>query len=208
MEIISSTSTPSTRRQLDGVISTPVAGCSRAQTQNWGSSLHTRSYDSPAWGPTEKVVRGPVSAGLSTRTPGVGLKSKAVAAVAVARRRSIMGGQHARSSVRGGRRAALSRGIGGRRPGPPLVVRGAPSTGFRGRWQPVFTSEARLPSGRASASFKNRRNSPGGLEVYIHISLPVEFRMGTFSPPFSIGGNRQSPIGREGGSGGRRGRRI
>ena len=56
-----------------------------------------------------------------------------------------MGGQHARSSVRGGRRAALSRGIGGRRPGPPLVVRGAPSTGFRGRWQPVFTSEALLP---------------------------------------------------------------
>ena len=91
------------------------------------------------------VVRGPVSAGLRTRTPGVGLKSRAVAAVAVARRRSIMGGQHARSSVRGGRRAALSRGIGGRRPGPPLVVRGAPSTGFRGRWQPVFTSEALLP---------------------------------------------------------------
>ena len=119
--------------------------CSKAHTQNCGSSLHTLSYDSPAWGPTEKVVRGPVSAGLSTRTPGVGLKSRAVAAVAVARRRSIMGGQHARSSVRGGRRAALSRGIGGRRPGPPLVVRGAPSTGFWGRRQPVFTSEALLP---------------------------------------------------------------
>ena len=29
--------------------------CSRAQTQNWGSSLHTRSYDSPAWGPTENL---------------------------------------------------------------------------------------------------------------------------------------------------------
>ena len=64
--------------------------CSRAQTQNWGSSLHTRSYDSPAWGPTEKVVRGPVSAGLRTRTPGVGLKSRACAAVAVARRRIMV----------------------------------------------------------------------------------------------------------------------
>ena len=72
--------------------------CSRAHTQNCGSSLHTRSYDSPAWGPTEKVVRGPVSVGLKTRTPGVGLKSRAVAAVAVATRRSIIRswGQHAR----------------------------------------------------------------------------------------------------------------
>ena len=36
------------------------------------------------------VVRGPVSAGLRTRTPGVGENTRACAAVAVATRRSIM----------------------------------------------------------------------------------------------------------------------
>ena len=80
--------------------------CSRAQTQNCGSSLHTRSYDSPAWGPTEKVVRGPVSAGLRTRTPGVGENRRAVAAVAVARRRSIMVLGRAARSLVGSRRPA------------------------------------------------------------------------------------------------------
>ena len=72
--------------------------CSKAHTQNCGSSRQTRSYDSPAWGPTEKVVRGPVSAGLRTRTPGVGLKRRAVAAVAVARRRIMVLGA-ARASL-------------------------------------------------------------------------------------------------------------
>ena len=124
------------------------------------------------------VVRGPVSAGLRTRTPGVGLKRRAVAAVAVARRRIMVLG-----AARASRYGVLPlrqgpAGWGSARAPPPRFSGGAAgrasSGGFGTRVDPqcggesasMAAREARIcgehgPLVQTSAQFQRSRRHGG-----------------------------------------------
>ena len=108
------------------------------------------------------VVRGPVSAGLRTRTPGVGENKRAVAAGAVARRRSIMVLGRAARSLVGSRRPAccpFSRDRGAA-PGPAARRAWSSVDGVLGEMAARFHIRSSA-SGRACGPllFRQRRNS-------------------------------------------------